>query len=191
MIRAFIAIEIDPKTIQKISEAIAQLKLRVPEMRWISPTNLHLTLKFLGDIDEAKVDPIAQALQHHLHPFPRFIINAKGLGVFPDVKRPRVLWVGLEGSPLVALASIVETTLEPLGFVPEKRGFKPHLTIGRWRDSDKPSAKFGTELGTWKEHEFGASEVRNIILFQSMLKPEGAVHRPLKQIALSDAQPLD
>jgi 2'-5' RNA ligase len=191
VIRAFIAVEIAPKTVQKISEAITQLKLWIPGIRWVAPTNLHLTLKFLGDIDEAKVGPIAEALQRHLAPFPRFTINAKGLGVFPDAKRPRVLWVGLEGSYLTTLASTVETALEPLGFVPEKRGFKPHLTVGRWRQSDKSPAKFGEELGRWKAHEFGEFTVREIIFFQSMLRPEGAIHRPLKDITLSNQEPIN
>ena len=186
MIRAFIAVEIDPKTVQKISETIPQLNLWIPGIRWVTPTNLHLTLKFLGDIDDAKVDPIAEALQRHLAPFPRFTINAKGLGVFPEPKRPRVLWVGLEGSDLTTLASTVESALEPFGFVPEKRGFKPHLTVGRWRQSDKLPAKFGEELGRWKEHEFGEFTVGEIIFFQSMLRPDGALHRPLKQITLSN-----
>jgi RNA 2',3'-cyclic 3'-phosphodiesterase len=191
VIRAFIAVEIAPKTVESISEAIGQLKLRVTGVRWIPLNNLHVTLKFLGDIDEAKVDPIAQALRDHLRPFSRFIISAKGLGVFPDLKRPRVLWVGLEAQRLAVLASTVEKALEPLGFSPEKRGFQPHLTIGRWRESEKPSAKFGEELARWKNHEFGQSEIKVVILFQSMLKPEGAIHRPLKDVALSDEKPLN
>jgi 2'-5' RNA ligase len=191
VIRAFIAVEIDPKTVQKISETIPQLNLWIPGIRWVAPTNLHLTLKFLGDMDEAKVGPIAEALQRHLGPFPRFTINAKGLGVFPDVKRPQVLWVGLEGIHLGELASTGETALKTLGFAPEKRGFKPHLTIGRWRQRDKSTAKFVAELEKWKAYEFGNTEVRNIILFQSTLRPEGAIHRPLEKIVLSDEEPLN
>ena len=190
MIRAFIAVQIAPKTVQRIFEAIGQLKLRVPDIRWIPPSNLHVTLKFLGDIDAAKVDPIAQALQRHLHPFSRFIISAKGLGVFPDVKRPRVLWVGLHGNRLAALASTVETALQLLGFPPEKRGFTPHLTVGRWRQSDKSPTKLGEELGKWQSQEFGETEVRDVILFQSLLKSDGAIHRPLKNVALCD-EPLN
>ena len=190
MIRAFIAVQIAPKTLQRILEAIGQLKLRVPDIRWIPPSNLHVTLKFLGDIDAAKVDPIAQALQRNLHPFSRFIISAKGLGVFPDVKRPRVLWVGLHGNRLAALASTVETALQLLGFPPEKRGFTPHLTVGRWRQSDKSPTKLGEELGKWQSQEFGETEVRDVILFQSLLKSDGAIHRPLKNVALCD-EPLN
>lgn len=190
MIRAFIAVGIDLKTVERISEATDQLKPSIAGIRWAPLTNLHLTVKFLGDVEETTIDPIARALRQHIAPFPRFTINAKGLGVFPDVKRPQVLWVGLEGIHLAELASTVETALKPLGFEPEKRGFKPHLTIGRWRQRDKSTAKFIAELERWAGYEFGKSEVRNIILFQSMLRPEGAIHRPLEKILLSDEEPL-
>jgi RNA 2',3'-cyclic 3'-phosphodiesterase len=185
VIRAFIAVEIDPKTVQKISETIPQLNLWIPGIRWVAPTNLHLTLKFLGDMDEAKVGPIAEALQRHLGPFPRFTINAKDLGVFPDLKRPRVLWIGLEGKKLLELASKVETALDSLGFVPEKKGFKPHLTVGRWRQFDRASRKFLEELEKWQGHEFGESTVVEVIFFQSELRREGAIYHRLRVVTLA------
>jgi RNA 2',3'-cyclic 3'-phosphodiesterase len=184
VIRAFIAIEIDSQTVKKISERLAQLKLRIPDLRWIPPANFHLTLKFLGAVEEAQIDPITAALERVLHPFPRFTINAKGLGVFPDVKRPRILWVGLEGKELVDLALRVETALAPLGFAAEKREPKPHLTIGRWRHFDGSSRKLAADLESWKNHEFGASAVAEVVLFQSVLKPEGAVYQRLKVVVL-------
>ena len=185
MIRAFIAVEIDSQTVGQISAAVADLKPRIPGIRWVPPTNFHLTLKFLGDIEESRIDPIVRALEPALHPFPRFTINAKDLGVFPDLKRPRVLWIGLEGKELLELASKVEEALEPLGFVPEKRGFKPHLTVGRWRQFDRSSRKFVEELEKWQGHEFGESTVAEVIFFQSELKREGATYHPLKVVALA------
>ena len=184
MIRAFIAIEIDSQAVKNISERLAQLKPRLPDIRWIPPANFHLTLEFLGAVEETKIDPIYAALERELHPFPRFTINAKGLGVFPDVKRPRILWVGLEGKELIALALRVETALEPLGFAAEKREPKPHLTIGRWRHFDGSSRKLAAELENWKNHEFGASTVAEVVFFQSVLKPEGAVYHRLKAVVL-------
>ena len=115
------------KLVRQISAVLADLKPGIPGIRWVRTTNFHLTLKFLGDIEENKIEPIAQALELALHPFPRFTINAKGLGVFPDLKRPRVLWIGLEGKKLLELASKVETALEPLGFVPEKKRIQTAL----------------------------------------------------------------
>ncbi len=186
MIRAFIAVEIDPQTVRQISAVVGDLKPRIPGIRWVRPTNFHLTLKFLGDIEENKIEPIVQALEAALYPFPRFTINAKDLGVFPDLKRPRVLWVGLEGKELLELASKVERALCPLGFGPENKAFKPHLTVGRWRQFDRSSRKFVEELERWQGHEFGESTVAEVIFFQSELKREGAVYHPLKVVALAE-----
>jgi RNA 2',3'-cyclic 3'-phosphodiesterase len=185
VIRAFIAVKLDSETVRQISAAVTDLKPRIRGMRWVPPTNFHFTLKFLGDIEESKIAPIAQALELELHPFPRFSINAKGLGVFPDLRRPRILWVGLEGNGLSALASKVESALESLGFAREKRAFQPHLTIGRWRQFDRSSGQFRKELERWQGHEFGESTVAEVIFFQSELKQEGAIHHPLKVVALA------
>jgi RNA 2',3'-cyclic 3'-phosphodiesterase len=185
VIRAFIAIEIDPQLVREISAVVADLKPRIAGIRWVSQTNFHLTLKFLGDIEENKITPIAQALELALRPFPRFTINAKGLGVFPDPRRPRVLWVGLEGKKLLELASKIETALDPLGFLPEKRGFQPHLTVGRWRHFDRALTKFADELEKWQDHEFGESTVAEVIFFRSELKREGAIHHRLKAVTLA------
>lgn len=185
MIRAFIAVEIDPRTIQQISAVVADLKPRIPGVRWISSTNFHFTLKFLGNLEETRVVPITQALELALRPFPRFTINAKSLGVFPELKRPRVLWIGLEGKELSELASKVEKALEPLGIEPEKREFRPHLTVGRWREFNQPPKKFGEEIERWKDHEFGESVVTEVIFFRSELKREGAIYHRLKVMPLA------
>jgi RNA 2',3'-cyclic 3'-phosphodiesterase len=184
VIRTFIAVKIDPKTVQEISAVLAQVEPRLPGIRWVAPANYHFTLKFLGHIDESKIDPITDALERQLHLFPRFTISAKGLGVFPDLKRPRVLWVGLEGNGLAALASKVERALEALGFELEKRDFTPHLTVGRWRQFDSPKNKLAQELDSWKRFNFGESGVAEVIFFQSVLKPQGAIYLPLKTVAL-------
>lgn len=189
MIRAFVAVDLEPQTVQKIADAIDRLRPRIPGIRWVAHGNFHLTLKFLGDIDEAKVEPIAAVLEHDLCPFSSFTINAKGLGVFPDLKRPRILWVGLRGEALSALASIVEKALMPLGFAAEKRAFTPHLTIGRWREFKGSPQQLGDEMANWQTHEFGPTNVTEVILFQSVLKPEGAVYHPLKVIALMKKAP--
>ncbi len=187
MIRAFIAIVIDPQIVRQIARAIATLRPQLTGIRWVPQTNFHLTLKFLGDIDEGKIEPIAQALQRYVHPFSCFAINAKGLGVFPGVNRPRILWVGLEATGLPALASSIERALEPLGFEHDTKEFKPHLTIGRWRRFDGSSQALGKELELWDKHEFGRFEVREVVLFQSVLKPDGAVYTPLSVAALAQS----
>ena len=185
MIRAFIAVQIDAEVIDRISAAISELKPSVPGVRWAAPANFHLTLKFLGDVEETQIARIGATLETQLHPFPRFTINAKGLGVFPDLRRPKILWVGLAGSELASLVSRIETALKPLDFAPEKRNFTPHLTIGRWRQTDRAPKTLGEILRSWKEYPFGSTNVDEVVLFQSVLKPEGAVHARLKTVTLN------
>ncbi len=184
MIRAFIAIEIAAATVDRIAAAIDQLKPRIDGIRWVAPTNFHLTLKFLGNIDESQIDPIGQALTDVLRPFQRFTINAKGLGVFPSVKRPRVLWVGLVGSRLVSLRAKVESALTPLGFAREEKIFTPHLTIGRWHHRERADRAPEHELKNWTQYDFGATLVEEVILFESVLKPAGAIYNRLKVVTL-------
>jgi RNA 2',3'-cyclic 3'-phosphodiesterase len=184
VIRAFIAVDLDAPVIERICATIDDLKARIPSIRWVPKTNLHLTVKFLGDIDEATINPIRAALREALRLFPPCTINAKGLGVFPDVRRPKILWVGLTGHELGQLASTVESSLLPLGFAPEKRTFTPHLTIGRWRQFDRPSRNLAQELEGRKDFAFGACAVEKIILFQSVLKPSGATYNQLAAVQL-------
>ncbi len=185
MIRAFVAIKIDSNTIDNIAAASARLEHHLKGVRWITQDNIHLTIKFLGDIDELMIPPISQALEGALCPFPRFTINAKGLGVFPGLKRPRILWVGLEAANLAQLAAAVESALEPLGFVPEQREFKPHLTIGRWRGFHGSSVQLAEEIARWHDYHFGQSAVTEAILFRSVLKAHGAEYHPLKVVTLA------
>jgi 2'-5' RNA ligase len=190
VIRAFIAVEIAPQIVERISAVIAELAPRLAGIRWVGAGNFHLTLKFFGNIDERQVDAIATALTEALRPFPRLTINAKGLGVFPDPRRPRTLWVGLFGSQLSLLKTKVESALTPLGFAPEQRAFTPHLTIGRWRQGERADRTLAQELAQWRDYEFGASTIDKVIFLQSELRPAGAIYHRLKLIALdSDAMP--
>jgi 2'-5' RNA ligase len=191
VIRAFIGVRINPDIARRITEVISQLKPRVRGVRWVPEENFHFTLKFLGRVDDEKILPIHRALVQQLKLFSRFTINAKGLGVFPGLKRPRVLWVGLEGSQLALLAAAVEEALEPIGFLPEARSFKPHLTIARWRQPERLSKAVSEEIERWKGHEFGESQVEEVIVFQSVLRPDGAIYRPLQVLTLANEASLD
>ena len=185
MIRAFIGVRIDPSVAQKISEAQAGLKDKLSGIRWVGLENLHFTLKFLGPVEETKEKLIAEALEKAAQPFPRFAILARGVGVFPDIRRARILWVGLEGGKLAALAAGVEAALEPLGFAREKREFRPHLTIGRWRSFNGSPEALKNELERWKTCDFGQSWVDEVVFFQSILSAEGAIYHPRGVIRLS------
>lgn len=170
---------------QRISAAQTQLKGSLAGIRWVVRENLHWTLKFLGAVSEETVEPIVKRLESALQAFAAFPIAGRGLGVFPDIRRARVLWVGLEGEGLSSLAFEVEAALEPIGFAREKRVLKPHLTIGRWRSFNGKTEQLKEEMVRWKDHDFGLSWVEEVILFQSVLRPEGALYSPLQVIRLN------
>ncbi len=184
MIRAFIGVRIDPKMTQKISEVQSQLKRSLTDIRWVVQENLHFTIKFLGAVEEEKITSIIKAVGRAVRPAQPFSLTAGGIGVFPDIRKPRVLWVGLEAQGLQTLSQEVEAALEPLGFAPEKRGFKPHLTIGRWRNFTAKAQRLKEEIDHWKDQDFGQSTVEEVVIFQSILKPNGAVYSPLQVITL-------
>jgi 2'-5' RNA ligase len=188
--RAFIAVEISPTTIARITAAIADLKPKLTAVRWVALENFHLTLKFLGDIETRQVDAINEALERAITPFPCCTINAKGLGVFPGLRQPKVLWVGFIGDELTRLAARIDTALLALGFSIETRGFSPHLTIGRWRQLHRSGGDLKHELERWRDRDFGMTLVDRVILFQSELKPTGAVYSQLKVFKLND-QPIE
>lgn len=185
MVRAFVAINIAPAVIRKIADAMVELRRTISGVRWMEPEKIHLTIKFLGDIESNRVESIADALEEALKLFPQFSISAKGLGVFPTARHPQVLWVGIEGSQVVKLAAKVEAALEPMGFLPEPRPFQPHLTIGRWRRFEGARKDLLQELKRWESYDYGASKVESVTFFQSMLKPEGALHVPLRVITIA------
>jgi 2'-5' RNA ligase len=184
MIRAFIAIELDRAVLQRIGEATASLQDQIPGIRWTPDENRHLTLKFLGDIDESRVESIGKALERELSLFPRFTIHAKGLGVFPEVRKPRILWVGVEGIPLVQLAERVDIALATLGFEREQRRFTPHLTIGRWRHLTRSDAGLRALLEEWRERDFNRCAVDEVVLFRSILGNKSAEYRRLSAVRL-------
>ncbi len=146
MIRTFIAVRIEPVMIHKISEVQSQLQESLTGIRWVAQENLHFTLKFLGSVEDKKVAPIMQALEEALRPVQCFSLGGKGIGVFPNIKRARVLWIGLQGQGLHRIAEEVETALEPMGFPREKRDFAPHLTLGRWRNPGLQPQKLRAQI---------------------------------------------
>jgi 2'-5' RNA ligase len=144
---------------------------------------MHLTLKFLGDIAQAQVEPILTALRATLSNLSSFSVQASGLGAFPNLRRPKVLWAGLHGEGLVGLQEKVESALVALDFSREERDFTPHLTLGRVRSL----RGWEQVLAVVKKHEqvqFGESLVDRVTLYQSTLRPDGAVYSPLGTVPL-------
>jgi 2'-5' RNA ligase len=185
VIRTFIALPIASTVRAGITAALTQLGALTSNLRLIKEENFHLTLKFLGAVDESKIGTISATIRDAVRPFPPFTISAKGLGVFSNARRARILWVGLESADLQALARKLEAVLEPLGFARETRVFSPHLTVGRWNSVGAPRKILADELRKWDGFEFGASPVEEVVVFESVLNRNGAVYRPLERIRLA------
>jgi RNA 2',3'-cyclic 3'-phosphodiesterase len=188
LIRSFLAIELPKSVLKKIEEVQGDLKQSRADVRWVSPRNIHLTLKFFGNIDESKIESIVQAIEGPVTATPPFSLKVKGLGAFPHLKNPRVVWMGLtEGKDILTIVQKqVEEELEKVGFEREERPFQPHLTLGRSNSSRGRDELIGM-MEKYREEEFGEFAVEKMILFKSDLRPTGPVYTALKEIELGIA----
>ena len=188
-IRSFIAIELPPE----IREALGSLEKRLkagrhPFVRWVDPDSIHLTLKFLGNVDSTSVPDIVEAMNRVPKPMSSLLFQIEGVGVFPNWNRPQVVWVGIGGdiAKLGSLQRDLENTLAPLGFPRESRSFRPHLTLGRLRDraSLKDRQEFGTLAQSVRSETRPSFEVSSLSLMKSQLTPSGAVYSRLASVEL-------
>ncbi len=192
--RAFIAVELPEEIRQEVASLQADLRAAGADVKWVEPVNLHLTLKFLGDIEEAQVGSLKEALRSSTLHLPPFTVSLEGIGAFPKTTFPRVIWVGVSQGKeeLELLAQKVEEATNSLGFPKEERPFSAHLTIGR-----VAAAKGGrTTNPSWRVRsasglaglikklqvaEFCGSSpalIDRLILFQSTLSPKGPTYTP-------------
>jgi 2'-5' RNA ligase len=184
-IRTFIAVKL-PETvlaaIGRVQERMAACGLNV---RWVTTGNIHLTLKFLGEVDEDEVDSIATVLAEAVHGFAPLRLAAAGVGVFPSVKRARVIWVGLAGQlpELAALQRSIENRLATIGYPHEKRPFSGHLTLGRVKGLIAES-RLTTAMGAFIDFASETFEVDRVVLFKSDLRPTGAAYTELRHVTL-------
>ena len=184
-LRTFIALELPPSVISLLERVQEDLKSMGLRAKWVRPANIHLTLKFLGNINPGDIDKIGEAMMAAADNFAAIDLEIRGIGVFPGIKRPRVIWVGLGGQIqlLFAMQRMLEDNLAALKFNKEKRPFKGHLTLGRFRQTVEPNTirQIMQEYANLSSEEFTTSR---IILFKSDLKPTGAVYSQLRQAVL-------
>jgi 2'-5' RNA ligase len=176
-VRAFVALELDPRLHEAIGELQARLRPRLGAIRLVRPEGIHLTLRFLGPTSPAQVETLRPLLTAAAVACPPAEVRVSGLGTFPERGSPRVLWLGLEAPPSVLdLQRDCEGAARAAGFEREERPFKAHLTLGRWRDRaprpDLPAADLGT------------TRLETLVLIRSDLRPEGAVYTPLARFGL-------
>lgn len=187
-IRTFIAIEIPPDLEAALRELLAEMRRAGGDVKWVDPASVHITLKFLGEITRKDVDQVSRAVESATAGKDSFIMRTGEKGAFPNLKRPRVFWVGLQAlqqAQLLALQQEIESELEPYGFPREARAFKPHLTIGRVRsprDIDRVTAAF-------TRNEFPTIDlpVREVLIMKSELTRQGAVYSVQRAFQLQDS----
>jgi RNA 2',3'-cyclic 3'-phosphodiesterase len=190
-IRAFVAIELTPEILEALSKVQGDLQKGEGGRagRWVKQEGIHLTLKFLGEVPQEKLLAIQDALARACMRFSPFTVKVGGLGCFPNMRRPRVVWVGVQedAGELVDLQKAVEREISPLGFPTEARGFTPHLTLARVRDdvSFREVEMLGKAVADSKTGELAEMQVRTVSLMKSDLKPGGAVYTELFQAPLT------
>ncbi len=187
-VRSFIAIELPEDVIRGLDIVIARLRRQLtgPELKWVSATGIHLTLKFLGETPVRMIDDVQRILQVECGRCAPLQLSIGGLGVFPSARSPRVVWAGLEGNTeaLKTLAMGIDAALGAAGFEREVRHFTPHLTLARVRDDATQSARatigaIVTQMAMQERLSFGA---KGVSLMRSQPTPRGALYSRLAYV---------
>ena len=183
----FIALPLPATAVAELRSLVHLLKRVAPGVRWVRPEQLHVTLRFLGDVEDEECQALVKSLQSIIELSP-FTFNLAGLGAFPDRKRPRVVWTGVDTGrdPVVTLAARVEHAVVAAGLPAEDRPFSPHLTLGRVREPGNFAALWRTaEEAPFTGQPVNAVDVR---LIWSTLTPTGPVYRDVESFPLRGHQ---
>jgi 2'-5' RNA ligase len=185
MIRAFLAIEMPDALRPGLAQVQEELKKSRADVRWAPVGNIHLTLKFFGNVPDDEIGPLAQAAREAAAETAPLQLQATSTGAFPSPQAPRVVWLGLGGDmvPLTQLFYRLEKAFAALGHLPEGRAFNPHLTLGRVK-SPANRERLARLLTKLPPVDWPPFEVKELILFQSVLSPQGSKYTPLKVIKL-------
>jgi 2'-5' RNA ligase len=189
LIRSFIAVELPSGLKNELAELETQLKKASPPVvKWVDPNSIHVTLKFLGEIFEASIDELMLAIEESAQGILPFQLEVRGVGAFPNLERPQVLWTGVKGEleKIAQLQKRIESNTEQLGFPRESRVFSPHLTLGRVRDEAGPNERrrLGKLLADTTFTALHNVDVDAVNLMKSQLTPGGATYSCLGSVKL-------
>ncbi|UCC73077.1 MAG: RNA 2',3'-cyclic phosphodiesterase [Gemmatimonadota bacterium] len=175
--RVFVALNLSDAERSRLADAAAGLRDAGFPVRWVAPENVHLTLKFLGEIPEARVPDVCSAVGEAAADLSSFAMAVGGFGAFPSLRRPQVVWVGVEpNSTLASLHESLEGQLALLGFPREDRPFRPHLTLGRTRRRAAPSEFRGLDELVKQTEYRDTFQIRSVDVMQSRLMPRGPIY---------------
>ena len=182
--RSFIAIELPDIVKAALLSLQQELKTSGADVRWVRPEGVHLTLKFLGNIEDKIVDRVVEKLKGTCRKFQPFNCEIRGVGVFPGIRSPRVLWVGIDAhETLASIQQEIDTGMSSLGFERENRKFTPHLTLGRFRSSEGKMALMD-RMEAYKDRRIGLIDINHISFMRSDLGPAGAKYTRIAEIPL-------
>jgi len=189
-LRCFIAVDFPTKILEKIDQIIQYFGTQTPSkvIKWVAKENLHLTLKFIGEVSPGQLDQMKSIIPEAIHRKSAFEVGIEGLGMYPSYEKPRVVWLGItNGQPLIDIHKHLDQALSQANIKPENRPFSPHLTIARLRNHSKPVdvIRVGKQLSQFKVGNLGFARIDQIRLYQSELKPEGPIYSPLMTIPLN------
>jgi len=170
---------------ERLAEALSRLRPHGPGVKWVEPHNVHLTLKFLGSVEEERLAAVAEAVRQAAAESEAFGLSCRGLGAFPNPRRPRVVWAGVQqgAEELTQLARELDRRLQALRFEPEKRPFAAHITLGRVKSPGNLPG-LAEAIEGQREADFGCMEVRAVHLMKSTLTPKGPIYDVLQEFAL-------
>ena len=178
--RLFVALDLPDHSKDQLANVVAELRTCDADVRWVHPTSMHLTLKFLGNVEPQEVGAIDESLGKAASAAAPTLGRLRGLGSFPHLRRPRVIWIGLESADeqLVSLQAAVDESCGQLGFAREKRRFHAHVTLGRVR-SNRGVKQLASEVESRADLDLGEVPVEAITLFESRLGSKGSRYTPL------------
>lgn len=181
--RAFVSVDISPN--ERLTGLLDDLRGSGPNLKVVKPSNLHLTLKFLGDTEEGLVEDIVRVIEGSTRDIQPFEVRLRGMGAFPSLSNMRVIWVGIEnGKELAVLAERLDRSFATLGIEHERRAFRPHLTVARARGSrgaDAVQSIIAANTAT----DYGDYVIDRVTLRKSVLTPEGPIYSDVKGIVLA------
>jgi len=182
MIRSFIAFDIDSESvIKRLSEVQKTLVNTGADLKIVQPQNIHVTMRFLGNISPSMIDPIYEEMEKV--PFASFEVELRGLGAFPTLRYARVVWAGIKkgAEELTDVFNQLEPRLRGLGFKPDSKGFSPHLTIARVK-SGRNKAELIHTIQEFEDYQFGMIKASCLRLERSVLTPKGPIYSTLKEV---------
>jgi len=186
-LRTFIAVEMDEAIRRAAARLTEELRTASADVTWVAPHNMHLTVKFLGEVATEKIPQVGEAVAKAAVETKPFELEIRGVGAFPNVSRPRTLWLGLGAGEeeLAALAKRVDLALRKLGFEREARMFHGHLTLGRVRRPTPALAALSGLIQAKTDFTAGRTPINEVVVFSSQLSPSGPTYEALSRAPLA------